>query len=142
MANNSITDVLPDAFLLLAGEDNLRSQRTNERALMAQGYSLPQAQEREQSGVIGIVLVRSLYGWSVRYASGLQNFGLIRPSRLPDSHGPRVWHEEFADYLEARQYAIDYARSYRGYAYVSRGDLERFGIQDAAEAVEAAVRFP
>jgi len=139
---SELTDVLPSAFLLLAGEDNLRAQRTNERALMAQGYNLPQAQERERSGVIGIHLVRSLYGWSVRYASGLQNFGLIRPSRLPDSHGPRVWHEEFADYLEARQYAIDYARSYRGYAYVSRGDLERFGIQDAAEAVEAAVRFP
>jgi hypothetical protein len=134
-----LTDVLPDAFLLLAGEDNLRAQRTQERALMDAGYSLPQAQEREQSGVIGINLVRSIYGWSVRYSSGLQNFGLIRPSRLPDSHGPRPFVEEFADYLEARAYAIEWSRSYKGYAYVSRGDLERFGVLQAAEAVERAV---
>jgi len=129
-------ELINEHFLLLAGEANLRAQREAERALMDGGLSLPQAQERERSGVVGIHLVRSMYGWSVRYSSGLQGFALLRPSSLPSHIGPREHKDELKDYLDARAYAVHWADNYRGYAYVSRGELERYGIQRAAEALE------
>jgi hypothetical protein len=32
-------------------------------------------------GIVGAHIVRSTYGWSVRYDSGLQNWGLLRAAR-------------------------------------------------------------
>ena len=39
--------------------------------------------QREQAarGIVGVELVKSNYGWSVRYDSGLQNFGIVASAR-------------------------------------------------------------
>jgi hypothetical protein len=43
---------------------------------------LCKVQERQAGrGLTGIHIVKSMYGYSVRYDSGLQNFGLLRAAR-------------------------------------------------------------
>lgn len=37
--------------------------------------------EVARRGVIGATLVKSMYGWSVRYDSGIQNFGILAGAR-------------------------------------------------------------
>lgn len=61
-----------------------------------------------QLGILEAELVLSNYGWSVRYASGLQNFGLIASSRNKQVDGT------YADALRAaREWAErDLSRRY------------------------------
>ena len=44
------------------------------------------ALQRKQAGrgYIGVCIVKSIYGYSVRYDSGLQDFGLLRSARCGD----------------------------------------------------------
>lgn len=44
-------------------------------------------QSQARAGYLGAELVESIYGWSVRYNSGLQNFGIIFGSRRGNLDG-------------------------------------------------------
>lgn len=67
-------------YIVIAGQelaDKLRDERLN-----LNGKDLCQWQvEVSRRGIIEIEIVQSLYGYSVRYASGLQEWGLLRPAR-------------------------------------------------------------
>lgn len=56
------------------------------------------AVQREQArrGILAAELVESVYGWSVRYASGVQNFGLLASSRRGQVDGSRADAEAWA----------------------------------------------
>lgn len=72
-------------------------------------------QKRARAGIVGVQLVKSIYGWSVRYDSGIQNFGIVAGARSGILDG-------------TIENAIDYAQKWvsddpeRRYAWVS--DIE------------------
>lgn len=75
------------AQIVIAGQELYNALQT-ERAkvtMAPRGYDsnqLSALQERQAArGIIGAELVKSIYGWSVRYNSGLQNWSLISPAR-------------------------------------------------------------
>jgi hypothetical protein len=63
----------------------LEAERTRLVSRTEAGYNsadLCRWQERKAGrGIVGAQVVESNYGYSVRYDSGLQNWGLLRPSR-------------------------------------------------------------
>jgi len=87
----------PDRFEIVAGQavvDAIRAERertvTSSRT-RAGCYDSESLVEHQQSlsrrGFIGAEIVRSNYGCSVRYDSGLQNFGLLASSRARQIDG-------------------------------------------------------
>lgn len=59
-----------------------REARLNPGALGYDSEALCRLQESQsRRGYVEAHIVKSMYGYSVRYASGLQNFGLIRSAR-------------------------------------------------------------
>lgn len=50
----------------------------------------------DRRGILGAELVKSIYGWSVRYDSGLQNFGIIAGSRCGTLDGTLADAERYA----------------------------------------------
>ena len=65
--------------------------------------------ERSRRGIIGVEIVQSIHGQSVRYDSGLQNFGLVARSRdLPDG-GSLEAAEEFCRNWVAQDASRRYA---------------------------------
>jgi hypothetical protein len=53
-------------------------------------------EEIARRGIVGAQLVQSIYGWGVRYDSGLQNWGLIASSRAKQVDGTLEDAERFA----------------------------------------------
>ncbi len=85
---------------IIAGEDVYKAY-ASARALavlnttsMYGSEALPRFQM--QSSIIGCKLVESMYGWSVRYNSGLQNFELIASSKCKQVNGTFEDAERFA----------------------------------------------
>lgn len=76
-------------------------------------------------GFLGAQLVKSLYGWSVRYDSGLQNFGLIAGSRSGQLNGSL---EDAVRYARAWQ-AEDPERRYVTCPDSCRDELEALGVR-------------
>lgn len=75
-------------MVFVAGGDLYETMQTEKRALVEQtavGFNSEQlcALQRKQAGrgITGAQIVKSMYGYSVRYDSGLQDWGLIRPAR-------------------------------------------------------------
>lgn len=72
--------------------------------------------EQDCRGIIGANLIKTIYGWSVRYDSGLQNFGVLASARCKEIDGS----------LEA---AISWARNWVAqdphlrYAWMRKGEL-------------------
>lgn len=88
MGIGDITMIKQDWMTVVAGEAlvDQMSEETKERCeFTGFGYNSNQLcqLQREQSarGIIGCEIVCSAYGYSVRYDSGLQNFGLLARSR-------------------------------------------------------------
>lgn len=78
----------PDKFTIIAGHDLIAALDAETKARCVHtgaGYASEQlcAVQREHSGrgILGAEVVESIYGHSVRYDSGLQNFGLLARSR-------------------------------------------------------------
>lgn len=69
----------------------------------------------DRRGILGAQLVKSIYGWSVRYDSGLQNFGIIAGSRSGQLDGT------YEDAVRYAQYWVDLDPTRR---YVSVSDFE------------------
>lgn len=79
------------AMIFIAGQELYEAMQA-ERAKAIEASGVPyghgrsevlcRVQERQAGrGLTGIHIVRSMYGYSVRYDSGLQNFALLRPAR-------------------------------------------------------------
>ena len=73
---------------IIAGQDLYATLQAEREARVAKvgnlykGEPLCRLQEQQAGrGVLGAELVLSRYGWSVRYDSGLQNWGLLASSR-------------------------------------------------------------
>jgi hypothetical protein len=73
-----------DWMIIIAGEplvDRMSEETKRRCEYRGGGYASDQlcALQCEQAGrgILGVELVKSIYGWSVRYDSGLQNFGLV-----------------------------------------------------------------
>jgi len=79
-------------------------------------------QEQGRRGILGAHLIPSLYGWSLRYDSGLENFALIAGSRRGDLDG------SYADCARAAKNWVD-ADPARRYAWVMESDLRDYDHQ-------------
>lgn len=76
-----------DWMVIVAGHklvDQMEAEHKAKVEWTGRGYNSEQLRvlQRDQSarGIIGIELVDAIRGWSVRYDSGLQDFGLLRRS--------------------------------------------------------------
>ena len=77
-----------DWMIIVAGEmlvDQLTAEQKARVQRNGAGFASEQLcelqRERARNGLLGVELVQSFYGWSVRYDSGLQNFGLLAGAR-------------------------------------------------------------
>ena len=86
-------------FEVIAGRDVVDA--INDRR--AAGGDLVRQQEADaNAGFLGAELVESSFGWSVRYDSGLQDWGLLASSRRGDVDGSRASAEAWAKTWQAR----------------------------------------
>lgn len=91
--------------ILVAGAE-LHATLAAERAALPRSTKYPDCYQSEplcelqtaqaRRGILGVELVESVYGWSVRYNSGIQNFGLVASSRCGDVDGTLESAEAFA----------------------------------------------
>lgn len=87
--------VRQDWMTIVAGEDlvDCLSEEIKSGVLMTgsgryESESLVRVQEQqERHGILGAQVVKSIYGWSVRYDSGLKNFGVLAGSRMGNISG-------------------------------------------------------
>ncbi len=93
----------PHLFAIVAGRDLLEKMEAEQKALVpltGNGYAseeLCELQRKQASrGLVGVEIVSSLYGHSVRYDSGLQNFGLVASSKSKQLDGSLEDAERFA----------------------------------------------
>lgn len=77
-----------DWMIIVAGEELVDALTAEQVARVPRGCGGFRSEElcnlqrdRASRGLLGVELVKSNYGWSVRYDSGLQNFGLLAGSR-------------------------------------------------------------
>jgi len=92
-----------DWMVIIAGEalvDAMSAETKARCEWRGCGYASEQLvvlqQERSRRGILGCEVVCSNYGHSVRYDSGLQNFGLLAGSRRGDLDGTLEDAERFA----------------------------------------------
>lgn len=106
----------PELFTVIAGRDLLIAMEAEQDATVeftGRGYDSEQLcalQQREaRRGILGVEVVVSNYGCSVRYDSGLQNFGLVASSRTKEVDGTLEDAERFAREWVARDPKRRYA---------------------------------
>lgn len=103
-------------FIIVAGQELVETMRAEKRARVpntGNGYASEPLclLQREWSGrgYLGAEIVQSNYGCSVRYDSGLQNFGLLASSRAKDVDGTLAgavaWVEAWVAKDPTRRYA-------------------------------------
>lgn len=86
--------VKQDWMVIVAGEklvDEMTAETKARCEWTGYGYNSSQLcelqREQSRSGIIGAEIVQSNYGYSVRYDSGLQDFGLLASSRSKQIDG-------------------------------------------------------
>src|SRR4051812_32403084 len=91
-------------------------------------------------GILGAEIVASIYGWSVRYDSGLQNFGILAGARAKQVDG---------SFTDAAAWAAAWVAQdpERRYAWVRKASLEREGVLEVelpggCGAARNPIRFP
>jgi hypothetical protein len=111
----------PKHFIIIAGRE-LSEALDAEKRNTKGGEDLCRVQEAQASrGIQGAQLVRSMFGWSVRYDSGLQGWGLLASSRQGTLDGSLRAAVEWAEDWAAQ------APTHR-YAWASRREVERDGF--------------
>jgi hypothetical protein len=106
-----MTFLTPEHFDVLAGHDVVESIRASRAAVRGDDDLCARQRADARRGVLGVEVCKTLKGYSVRYDSGLQNWGLVARS-LPT----------FDDAAEvARQWAT--ADPAHRYAWVRRSAL-------------------
>ena len=90
-----------DWMVIVAGEELVDAMTAEQKARVPHtgfGYeseSLCQLQrDRASRGIVGVEIVKSIYGYGVRYDSGLQGFGIL--SRAQETGGTLEGAESFA----------------------------------------------
>jgi hypothetical protein len=78
----------------LSAETRARVHR-NERGFASEDLTAVQESQAAR-GILGAVIENSMYGYSVRFDSGLQNFGLIASSKRKEVDGTLEDAERFA----------------------------------------------
>jgi len=91
----------------LSAETVSRCQRTGAGFASTDLCALQREQARR--GIVGVEIVESLYGHSVRYDSGLQDFGLLASARTKQVNGTLEAAEEFCRQWVAKDPARRYA---------------------------------
>lgn len=93
----------PELFDVVAGRDLLAAMESEADAVVADRYGYRDSEQLcalqtkwSRRGIIGVEIVESNYGCSVRYDSGLQNFGLVASSRHGELDGSIEDAERFA----------------------------------------------
>lgn len=87
----------PRYFRVLAGDAVVAQQRAELEALPDRGTSLTAWQEAQhRADIRGVEVVESAYGWSVRAASGLDDFALLASVRRGNVDGTWAAAEAFA----------------------------------------------
>lgn len=72
-------------YVLIAGNPTKWDEETENLLDNGDTKGLVSLQENQAArGRLSAHLIRSIYGWTVRYASGLQNFGLLYASQSSD----------------------------------------------------------
>lgn len=104
-------------FIIIAGHD----VREAIEAEQAQGELCRTQEAQAKRGILGAQLVRSMFGWSVRYDSGLQNWDLLASSRRGQLDGSFKAAVEWAERWAAQDPT-------RRYAWASRREVERDGF--------------
>ena len=106
-----------DWMVVVAGEELMKLLDAEKQALVPRNGAglyasddLCRLQQRQAArGILGAEIVCSVYGHSVRYDSGLQNFGLLASSRCRDLDGTLEDAERWARAWVARDPARRYA---------------------------------
>ena len=77
-----------DWMTIVAGEELINAMEAEQRAIVPEtghGFASEQfcelQRKRAKRGLLGAEIVKSLYGYSVRYDSGLQEWGLLASSK-------------------------------------------------------------
>jgi hypothetical protein len=103
-------------FIVLAGLPLVEQMRAETRARCTHtgsGYNSDQLcalqRERASRQIIGVEIVKSNYGHSVRYDSGLQDFGLLAGKRIGNVDGSYESAHRFALAWVAKDPARRYA---------------------------------
>lgn len=104
--------------IIIAGRDVIEALDA-EKAQAANLCSMQEAQAGR--GYLGAQLVRSMFGWSVRYDSGLQGWGLLASVRGGTLDGSFKAAVEWAERWVAQD-------PKRRYAWASRREVERDGF--------------
>lgn len=106
----------PELFTVVAGYELLAALEAETDAVVTDCNGFRDSEElcelqRKQArrGIIGVEIVESNYGCSVRYDSGLQNFGLVASSRAGELDGTLADAERFAREWVARDPERRYA---------------------------------
>lgn len=107
-------------LIVIAGQDVCSRMREARAALPKIGEPgwhpelLTNLQIREaRRGLVGAEMVKSMYGWSLRYNSGLQNFGLIAGSRSGQLNGTWEDCERYAKEWQAQDPLHRYVTAYK-----------------------------
>lgn len=112
----------------------LAAAREQDRAGFVRGDTYLCAEQRAQGreGFVAVELVQSIYGYTVRYASGLQGRSILRNAsgrgRIADS--PKA-DELYAESLvEAAKWAIEWAKQdpTRREVLCYKKDIEKYGL--------------
>jgi hypothetical protein len=114
-------------FIIIAGGELSDALDAEKAERVKQGEALPTLQEAQaRRGILGAQLVQSMFGWSVRYDSGLQGWGILAGIRQGTLDG---------SFYDAVRWAEDWVAQdpERRYAWASRREVERAGIVPVGE---------
>jgi hypothetical protein len=112
----------PKHFIIIAGRDVIDQLDAEKDERVGRGEDLPAVQVAQaRRGYLGAQLVRSMYGWSVRYDSGLQNWDLLASTRQGTLDGSLKAAVEWAEDWAAQD-------PEHRYAWASRREVERDGF--------------
>ena len=114
-------------FIIIAGHALADQLATEKAERIMGGEALTTVQEKHAArGVLGAQLVQSMFGWSVRYDSGLQGWRILAGVRNGMLDGSFKAAVEWAERWVARD-------PERRYAWASRREVERAGIVPVGE---------
>lgn len=105
-----------DWMIIVAGEQLVESMDAEKKARCrwtGSGYASEELcvlqREWSRRGVLGCNIVESFYGFSIRYDSGLQDFGLLASSRMGTIDGTleaaEAWAKAWVAQDPSRRYA-------------------------------------
>lgn len=97
---------------IIAGEELVNAMEAEQKAKVEfTGFGYDSEQlcvlqgEQSRRGIIGVEIVCSMYGHSVRYDSGLANFGLVRSGKGVSLENAEQWCRDWVAQDPTKRYA-------------------------------------